>query len=146
MLAGFCDIIPVVGIIIATLPAMLLALTVSPMAGIAVGALYLGYHLFESYVLVPKLYGKTMRLATLTVLLALIIGGTLQGIIGAVLVLPIVAAYPIVERIWLKEYFADEVIADHRALEKEETKPGAEAAVEHVLQGEKHPDEDVQQH
>lgn len=143
VLAGFCDIIPVMGIIISTAPAALLAMTVSPVAAIAVTGLYLGYHLFETYVLVPRLYGRAMRLSTLTVLLALIIGGALQGILGAVLVLPIVAAYPIVERIWLREYFADEVIADHRALDTNSGK-GDPHAVEAVLQGEKHPDESIE--
>ena len=42
-----------------------------------------------------------LRLPTLAVLLAIIIGGSLGGIVGAVLVLPFVAAYPIIERIWL---------------------------------------------
>jgi predicted PurR-regulated permease PerM len=48
-----------------------------------------------------------MRLSTLTVLLAIVIGGALQGAVGAVLVLPFVAAYPIVERVWWPERVHD---------------------------------------
>jgi hypothetical protein len=70
------------------------------------------------------------------VLLALLVGGTLQGIVGAVLVLPIVAAYPIIERIWLEDYLAPEVLADHEALE---ASPDAEHVVDAVLQGEEAP-------
>ncbi|MBK7862561.1 MAG: AI-2E family transporter [Archangiaceae bacterium] len=141
VLAAICDVVPVVGIIVATLPAVLLALTVSPSAAAAVGGLYLGYHLFETYVLVPRLYGKMMRLSTLTVLLALIIGGALQGVVGAVLALPLVAAYPIVERIWLQRFFRDEVLEDHAALDQvdEKTKSDADPTVEKVLHPEKPP-------
>jgi predicted PurR-regulated permease PerM len=138
VLAALCDVIPVAGIFIATLPAVLVALTVSPATAIGVGALYITYHLFEAYVLLPRLYGKVLRLSTLTVLLALIVGAALQGIVGAVLALPIVAAYPIVERIWLTRYFADEVIEDHQALDRERPEKHGGAAVEHVLHGQ-HP-------
>jgi predicted PurR-regulated permease PerM len=138
ILAGLCDVIPVIGIIIATVPAMLLAVTVSPTAAGFVFALYVTYHVVESYVIVPKIYGQRLRLSTLAVLLALLAGSTLQGLVGAVLVLPLVAAYPIVERIWLAGYVGAEAIKDHNALAGA-TALGDEVAVETVLQGEKHP-------
>jgi len=140
ILAALCDVVPVVGIIIATAPAALLALTVSPTASAIVVASYILYHQFETYFIVPRVYGKTLRLSTMAVLLALIVGGTLQGILGAVLILPLVAAYPIIERIWLRGYLARDVIADHNALARAE-ETGSDAAVEAVLQGEKHPGE-----
>ena len=97
---------------------MLLALTVSPTTAAIVLAGYVGYHVVESYFLVPRIYGQSLRLSTLAVLLALLVGTTLQGLIGAVLVLPLVAAYPIIERIWLASYLAPEVVKDHSALAK----------------------------
>jgi predicted PurR-regulated permease PerM len=142
VIAGICDVVPVLGIIIATLPAVMMALTVSPVAAGAVMLAYLLYHVFESYFLLPRIYGTRLRLSTLAVLLALIVGGTLQGIVGVVIVLPLVAAYPIVERIWLTGYLRAEVLKDHTALARaaeagdEEV---AEQVVETVLQGEKHP-------
>jgi predicted PurR-regulated permease PerM len=138
ILAGLCDVIPVVGVILATVPAVLLALTVSPATAGVVLACYIGYHVVESYVLVPRIYGQRLRLSTLAVLLALLAGTTLQGLIGAVLVLPLVAAYPIIERIWLASYLAPEVVKDHNALAKTDGETHA-AVVEAVLQGEKHP-------
>lgn len=136
LLAGICDVIPVVGIILATLPAAILALTVSPSAALIVIASYSVYHMFETYFIVPRVYGNTLRLSTLAVLLALVVGGTLQGIIGAVLILPVVAAYPIIERIWLKDYLGDEVLDDHAALANEDA--DSDTVVEAVLQGEEH--------
>jgi predicted PurR-regulated permease PerM len=140
VLAGLCDVIPVVGIVIATVPAALLALTVSPTAALAVLGLYVLYHIVESYYIVPRVYGQRMRLSTLAVLLALVAGSTLGGLIGAVLVLPLVAAYPIIERIWLAGYLNPEVIRDHKALAKS-AETGSDQAVDAVLQGEKHPGE-----
>jgi predicted PurR-regulated permease PerM len=142
LLAGACGVIPVAGIVIATLPATLLALTVSPLTAVMVVGYYAVYHLFEAYFIVPRVYGSTLRLSTLAVLLALVVGGVLQGILGAVLVLPIVAAYPTIERIWLRRYLGREVIADHTALARAAAS-GDDDAVDAVLQGEVHPGERV---
>jgi predicted PurR-regulated permease PerM len=138
ILAGLCDVIPVIGVILATVPAVMLALTVSPTTAAIVLAAYVGYHIVESYYLVPRIYGARLRLSTLAVLLALLAGHTLQGLLGAVLVLPLVAAYPIIERIWLAGYLAPEVVKDHNALAKSDANTH-EAVVEAVLQGERHP-------
>jgi len=139
-LAAICDILPILGVIISTAPAVLLALTVSPAAAVAILLLYAVYHLFENYVIVPKVYGRRLSLSTFAVLLAVVLGGSLFGILGAVLVLPLVAAYPIVERIWLHEYLSDEVLKDHSALEQA-AEVGSDRAVETVLRGEKHRNE-----
>jgi len=140
IIAGCCDVIPVLGILLATVPAVVLALSVSPAAALTVGLAYVGYHLFETYFLLPRVYGNKLKISTLAVLLALLIGGKLQGIIGAVLVLPLVAAYPIVERHWLRGYLSDRVLADHKALAKA-AETGSEVAIDAVLNGEKHPSE-----
>jgi len=139
-LAAICDIIPILGVIISTLPAVLLALTVSPAAAVSVLLLYAVYHVFENYVIVPKVYGRQLSLSTLAVLVAIVLGGSLYGILGAVLVLPLVAAYPIIERLWLHEYLSDEVLKDHSALEQA-AEAGSDRAVEKVLKGEKHGNE-----
>jgi predicted PurR-regulated permease PerM len=137
LLAGIADVIPIVGVIISTAPAVLMALTVSPLAAAGVLFLYLLYHAVEAYVLVPRIYGRRLQLSTLAVLLALIVGGTLQGIVGAFLILPLVAAYPIIERIWLHDYLSSEVIHDHTALERA-AESGSDHAVDAVLMGQKH--------
>jgi len=117
VLAFLCDLVPVVGTIIMTAPAVLLALLVSPTAALIVVAVYLAYHFIESYLIIPRVYGKQMRLSTLTVLLAVTAGGTLQGPAGAVLILPFVAAYPIVERIWLRDKLPDDTVEKHEEIE-----------------------------
>lgn len=116
--AFFCDFVPVVGTIVMTVPAALLALTVSPTKALLVVAAVAFYHLLENYLIIPRVYGKSMRLSTLAVLLAVTVGGVLQGVMGAVLILPFVAAYPIVERIWLREQLPEDTTAIHEAIEE----------------------------
>jgi predicted PurR-regulated permease PerM len=138
LLAAICDVIPVLGVIVSTVPAVLLALTVSPVTAGAVLVLYALYHVFENYLIIPKVYGRRLRLSGLAVLATLIVGGTLYGIAGAVLALPIVAAYPIIERVWLQDRLSDEVLRDHSALEAAAEAGTSEHAVEKVLRGERH--------
>lgn len=140
IIAGLCDVVPVLGIVLATVPAVLLALVVSPGTAVVVFLAYVAYHLFETYFLLPRVYGNKLKISSLAVLLALLIGGRLQGIIGAVLALPLVAAYPIVERHWLRRYLAARVLMDHKAL-AQAAETGSEVAIDSVLHGEKHASE-----
>ena len=79
-------------------------------------------------------------MSTLSVLLALLVGGRLQGIIGALLVLPLVAAYPIIERHWLGGFLHARVLTDHKALAKA-AESGSDVAIDTVISGEKHASE-----
>lgn len=100
IVAAVADAIPVIGVIIATVPAVLLALTVSlPTAGIVL-ALYLAYQQVENYVIVPRVYRGTLELHPFAVLIAVLVGAQLLGILGVLLALPIAAAVPAIERIW----------------------------------------------
>ncbi len=119
ILAGLMDILPILGFIISTVPAFLLALTVSPRTAAIVLILYLIFHLFENYFIVPKVYGKNLRLSTLTVLLGLLAGALLAGIPGSLAALPVIASYAAIERIWLKPFLRDGVSEKHE-LQKDE--------------------------
>jgi predicted PurR-regulated permease PerM len=119
ILAGVLDILPILGFIISTVPAFLLALSVSPKTAVIVLTLYLLFHLLENYLIVPKVYGKNLRLSTLTVLLGLLAGVLLAGIPGALAALPVIASYAAVERIWLKPFLRDGVSEKHE-LQKDE--------------------------
>ena len=119
VLAGVCDFVPIVGFFVALTPAVLVALTISPGTAVAVAGLYVLCSVIENYVIVPKVYGRHLKLSRIAVLLGLSIGAALGGIIGALLALPVVAAYPIVERIWLSESLGTNVLAEHARLERE---------------------------
>jgi predicted PurR-regulated permease PerM len=139
LFSGACSAVPSVGILAAMAAAGLIGLTVSPGTSLAVLGLYFVYHQFEAYVLMPRLYGGRLRLSTLTVILAIVAGGMLDGIVGAILALPIVAAYPVIEKHWLGEYLHPDAVEDHASLDaaSSERTEGHDAAVEAVLRGEK---------
>lgn len=91
LFAGLTDVIPFVGGFLATGPAFLSALPRG--MPIAVGVLLaLGaYQEFENRVLVPRVYGRALRLSPAMVVIALLAGGMLLGVMGALLALPIAA-------------------------------------------------------
>lgn len=88
---GIADVLPFVGIFLTMIPAVLAALAVGSVAATVVFVVLLCYEEFESRVLMPVIYGRALRLPSSIVLLALITGGTLYGITGALLALPVAA-------------------------------------------------------
>ena len=103
IVAAFADAIPIVGVPIATIPAVLLGLTVSWEAGLIVGIAYIAYQQLENYVIVPRVYQGTLQISSFAILLAVLVGTTLLGILGALLALPVAAAIPVIFRVWLGE-------------------------------------------
>jgi predicted PurR-regulated permease PerM len=117
LLAGVCDFVPVLGFIVSALPAVLLALTVSPTTAVIVAVAYIAYHMAENYFIGPRVYGGQLRLSNLAVLIAFAIGAELFGIIGALLALPVAAMYPCVEDVWLRDYLGRDAVETHRKIE-----------------------------
>ena len=90
--AGIADVLPYVGVILSIGPAALAASAGGWVLTVIVVVVLLAYEEFESRFLVPKIYGRALRLPSSIVLLALLIGSTLMGIVGALLALPVAAA------------------------------------------------------
>ncbi len=114
VLAGLLDVVPVLGIFISLMLGALLGLTVSPTTALLIVGLYVAYHVIEDYFLLPKIYGRQLRLSTLAVLLSMFAGWMVAGIIGAVAALPLVAAYPALEVLWLAPQLEPEAVQDHQ--------------------------------
>ena len=90
--AALTDVIPFVGGLLATTPAVLVALTRGSAVTTIVLVAMIGYQELESRVIVPRVYGQALRLSSAVVVIALLVGGKVGGIIGALLALPIAAA------------------------------------------------------
>jgi predicted PurR-regulated permease PerM len=116
-LAGICNLLPVVGLLISALPAVLLGLTVSAGTGMAVLAFYLGYNAFENYYIQPKVYGRELELSDLAVIGAFLVGAELGGVLGALVALPVAAIYPVIERLWLRDSRRADLSHTHQRLE-----------------------------
>jgi predicted PurR-regulated permease PerM len=113
ILAGILDVVPIIGFFVAVSLAMLMGLAVSPTTAVLIFVLYGVYHLFENFFLVPKVYGRKLKLSKLAVPLAVTAGGLIAGVVGAIAVLPLVAAYPVVERLWLAPRLAPDTVKAH---------------------------------
>ena len=93
IIAGVLELLPIIGPIIAAVPAVLLAATAGLEATIASLVLYTAIQQLENYILVPKIQGDAVQLHPAAVIFALIVGGSLAGLLGAILALPVVAAF-----------------------------------------------------
>jgi len=91
LFAALVDVIPFIGGLFAAAPGILSALSRGPSAAIVVLVSMFVYMEFETKILVPRVYGHVLRLSPTAVVLALLAGGTLLGVMGALLALPIAA-------------------------------------------------------
>lgn len=86
------DVIPVIGTSLAGVVVTLVAFTVSAPAGIATAVFFVVYRLVEDYLLVPRIVGRAVEVPALLTIVALLLGGVLLGVIGAVVAVPVGAA------------------------------------------------------
>lgn len=89
--AALADLIPLVGAILAVSLPTLVSLAEGPTVALGVFIALFLYNQVENHLIIPRVYGKTMRLSPVAVLIALLIGGQLLGLLGALLALPIAA-------------------------------------------------------
>jgi predicted PurR-regulated permease PerM len=96
VLVAVLDLIPVVGSTIGGILVTLVALSVSTTVAIASLAFYIAYRLLEDYLLVPRVMNRAVDVPPVLTIIALIIGGSLLGIVGAFLAIPAVAAVQLI--------------------------------------------------
>lgn len=90
--AAVFAVIPGIGPATLAVPAFLATLTLSTWQPLAILAWGIGYYALDATLIGPKIYGEMLRLPMFVVLLALLIGGVLMGIWGAVLAVPVAVA------------------------------------------------------
>jgi predicted PurR-regulated permease PerM len=91
LFVALVDLVPVIGSTIGGLIVSLVALTVSLPVALATLGFYVFYRLAEDYLLVPRVMGHTVRVPATVSLVAVLVGGVLMGIIGALVAIPIAA-------------------------------------------------------
>jgi predicted PurR-regulated permease PerM len=89
--AAAADVVPLVGGALALVPIAFAALPHGTVVTVALIVLIVLYQELENRVLVPRIYGRVLRLDPVVVMIALLIGGQLLGILGAFLALPLAA-------------------------------------------------------
>jgi len=88
---GLMELIPFLGPILGALPPVLVALFENPVDAIWVGLFFLALQQIEGHVVAPQIFGKTLRINPLLVIFALLLGGEIYGILGALVALPLAA-------------------------------------------------------
>jgi predicted PurR-regulated permease PerM len=103
LLVALLDLIPLAGATIAAVLVTLVAFAASGVTiGIAVGVIFLVYQQVENHVLQPLVYGRTVQLSPLAVLISVLIGAQVAGILGALGAIPVAGAIQVILSDFLK--------------------------------------------
>jgi predicted PurR-regulated permease PerM len=91
LFAAVADVIPFVGGALTLVPIALAAVPHGTVVLLLIVGLVVAYQEFENRVLIPRIYGRVLRLSAVTVTIALLVGAKLLGMLGALLALPMAA-------------------------------------------------------
>jgi predicted PurR-regulated permease PerM len=98
LLVAILDLIPLAGATLAAIIVTLVALTHSITSAIVVAAFFVVYQQLENHLLQPVVYGRTVRLSPLAVLLSVLVGAEVFGIVGALAAIPVGGSVQVVAR------------------------------------------------
>jgi predicted PurR-regulated permease PerM len=101
LLVAILDLIPLAGATIAAVAVSTIAFLDSTQSGIIVLVFFVLYQQLENHVLQPVVYGRTVQLSPLAVLIAVLIGAELAGVIGALAAIPVAGTIQVVLVDWL---------------------------------------------
>jgi predicted PurR-regulated permease PerM len=101
MWVAITDLIPAIGATLGAVVCVIVALFSSIGDGIATAAYFVVYQQFENYVIQPRIQSRAVQLDPFIVVIAAIFGGTLLGVVGALLAIPSAAAIQIAVREYL---------------------------------------------
>ena len=105
IMVGILDLLPLVGATLAAVIVVIVCLFNSTTAALVMAAFFLLYQQLENNILQPLVYGRTVQLSPLMVLMSAILGVALGGILGALVAIPIAACLQILVRDYLKNHF-----------------------------------------
>jgi len=100
VLVAILDLIPLAGATLAAILVSLIAFLHSLPAGIVVAAFFVIYQQLENHLLQPIVYGRTVQLSPLIVLISILIGAEVAGILGALGAIPIAGALQVLIVDW----------------------------------------------
>ena len=103
LLVALLDLIPLAGATIAAVIVTTVGFLDSPTSGIVLLVFFVVYQQLENHVLQPIVYGRTVQLSPLAVLIAVLIGAQLAGVIGALAAIPVAGTIQVILREWLRQ-------------------------------------------
>jgi predicted PurR-regulated permease PerM len=100
LLVFVLDLIPLAGATIGAIVCVLVALTVSTTTALVVLAWFVVYQQLENHLLQPLIYGRTVQLSPLAVLISVLVGAELAGVVGALAAIPVAGTIQILLVDW----------------------------------------------
>lgn len=91
IIAGLLEVVPTLGPILASVPAIVVALTFNPTLALVVAATYFVIQMLENNLLVPKIMQKAVGLNPVIVIVGVMVGASLLGVAGALLSIPFIS-------------------------------------------------------
>ncbi|HEX4437487.1 MAG TPA: AI-2E family transporter [Solirubrobacteraceae bacterium] len=88
---GVMELVPYIGPILGAVPPVLVALFTDPVSAVWVAVLFVGLQQMEGHIVAPQVFGHTLRINPLLVIFALLMGLQLDGVIGALVALPVLS-------------------------------------------------------
>ena len=101
LISAIGELIPIVGPVLAAIPAIAVASTVSLKKVLLVVIFFVVQQQIENHVLVPKVMSRQVGVSAVTVIAALLIGGKMLGIVGAILAVPTAAILQVLFTEWM---------------------------------------------
>ena len=102
LLVAILDLIPLAGATLAAIIVTLVALTHSLTAAIVVVAFFIVYQQLENHLLQPVVYGRTVQLSPLAILISVLVGAEVAGVIGALGAIPVAGTIQILIVDWIR--------------------------------------------
>ena len=100
LIVAILDLIPLAGATIAAILIGVVAFLHTIAAGIVVVVFFIVYQQVENHVLQPVIYGRTVQLSPLAVLISILIGAELAGILGALAAIPVAGSLQVLLVDW----------------------------------------------
>ncbi len=98
LLVALLDLVPLAGATIAGVIVAIVSFLHSVPAGIVAVTFFIVYQQLENHFLQPVIYGRTVKLSPLVVLVSVLVGAELAGIIGALAAIPVAGALQVIVR------------------------------------------------
>ena len=101
LLVGILDLIPLAGATIAAVVCVLVAIAATgTTAAIIIGVFFIAYQQLENHVIQPLVYGRTVQLSPLAVLVSVLVGAQIAGVLGALAAIPVAGAIQVLIVDW----------------------------------------------
>jgi predicted PurR-regulated permease PerM len=124
LIVAILDLIPLAGATLAGLVLTTVGLLTSITAGLVLLVFFILYQQLENHVLQPLVYGRTVQLSPLIVLIAILIGTEVAGVLGALGAIPVAGTLQILLIDWLEHRRMAEVGGGPAAVAAEAVEPG----------------------